>query len=106
MQDSSKTSPRSPKEPVKKAAAAAGIGDRSQMPTIIAGAGPHVRVMPVSKAMDYNGGQPSPQATMTPAEINSAVVNQDQESVLKLMKGARPLADVPNTLVPALSKLH
>ena len=92
-------------KPVKGAKkAAAGIGDRSQLPSVIANGGPHIRVMPVTKAMDSNV-QANPAATMTPAEIQAAVVNQDPASVLKLMKGAQPV-DVPVTLVPALSKLH
>ena len=90
-------------KPVKKAAPAAGIGDRSQMPIAIQNGGPHVRVMPVTKAMENGGGAPA--AALTKEEIASAVVGQNPADVLKLMKSARP-ADIPATLAGALGGIH
>jgi hypothetical protein len=92
-------------KPVKKAAAAGGIGNRQNMPAIIANGGPHIRVMPVTKAMDGAAGGGAPAATMTKAEIDAAVNGGDQASILKLMKGAKSQNGVPATLAGTMSKL-
>jgi uncharacterized Zn finger protein (UPF0148 family) len=91
--------------PVKKAAAG-GIGDRRNMPVVIANGGPHIRVMPVTKAQDgAAAGGATAAAALTKADIDAAVNRGDESSILKLMKSARPQNDVPATLVGALSKL-
>lgn len=84
--------------------AAKGVGDRSQLPTVVAGAGPVVKVVPVTKAMD---GAAIPQnngahETFSDKDIMKAM-SGDPTAALAFMKSVRP-QDIPQTVAGALSK--
>lgn len=85
--------------------AATGIGDRANMPTVVSGGGPVIKVMPVTKTQD--GPQPS---TPAPAAVDSATISKamsgDSESVLTFMKTAQPTDGVPLTVAGAMGKMR
>lgn len=94
-------------EPAKKVEKAAdGIGDRSRTPTILANAGPVLRVMPVRKAEDEiaNGGKPGDTSQAAAADVTK-VMGGDRAEQLKFMKSAMPV-ELPATITEALSKRH
>lgn len=84
--------------------AAKGIGSRHKV-------APVTRVSPVFKAMEgmpNNAAAPAAATQATQAEREALVLkaaNGDTEAILQLMKGAQP-AELPNTLMEPLSKIH
>lgn len=90
----------------KKAAAAAGIGDRKQTPTIVAGAGPVVKVMPVRKEDDARTPAAAGSTSVTvDAETVRKSISGDQSSILAMMKTSTPIDSVPITVAGALGKI-
>lgn len=87
---------------------AAGVGDRTRTPTVLANAGPVLRVMPVRKADDEvgsGGTGAAAAAAATPAADVSKVMSGDRAEQLKFMKSATPV-ELPATITEALSKRH
>jgi hypothetical protein len=87
-----------------KAKKADGVGDRQQLPTVVAGAGPVIKVVPFTKTQD-TGTEPESgrQAVAEKVDITKAL-SGDRTEALKLMKSATPQPNVPPTLMDALSK--
>lgn len=87
---------------------AAGVGDRGRTPTVLANAGPVLRVMPVRKADDEVAGGPAAAAAAAaaaPAADVNKVMSGDRAEQLKFMKSATPV-ELPATITEALSKRH
>src|SRR5205807_41046 len=76
---------------------AAGLGDRNQLPTIVAGAGPVVKVMPVTKTQD------TPNSGLVAAQTEKVDVGRalsgDREEALKFMKSVKVTDAVPATVL-------
>ncbi len=93
-------------KPAKKAAA--GVGDRTNMPTVVAGGGPAIKV--VTKLEDgiavnrMTKGNTEAETTVDADTVRKALQNGDTAAALKLMKGAVP-TDVPGTVAEAFGKL-
>lgn len=79
----------------KKAAPAAGIGDRSQV--VVAGGGPAIKVMPVHKADEVTQAPPVAESF----DVSKALAGDASEQ-LKMMKSATPQADLPATVAQAM----
>jgi hypothetical protein len=88
--------------PKKSAKKADGIGDRTQLPTVVSGAGPVIRVVPFTKVQD-SATEPERAAVVEKADVQKAL-SGDRTEAIKLMKSATPQANVPPTLMDALSK--
>jgi hypothetical protein len=86
-------------EKTHAAKAAAGVGDRAQLPTVVANAGPAIRVMPVTKAQETTAA--ATPAVEEPVDMQKAL-SGDKAEGLKLMRSAKPTNTVPQTVASAI----
>jgi len=92
-----------PKPKAKK-----GIGDRSTLPTAVAGGGPAIRVMPVTKAADTEGAAAPVVVTRESAENNADLMSKalrgDPEAAATFMKGVKVTSNVPSSVATLMRR--
>jgi hypothetical protein len=94
-----------PAKEKKKTEKASGIGDRGQLPVIMANGGPAIKVVPVTKAQDTQAAPAAAETPLTQADINKAL-SGDPTAALKFMKGVQSENGVPATVAGALSAVR
>ena len=90
------------KKAKKAAAVERGVGERT--PTVLAGAGAVVKVMPTTKTQD-TPANPAAAAPEVTTDVTKAALGGDTASALALMKSARPQTNVPVTVAAALGNV-